>query len=242
MQHFTKAEIRLINDYYDDLLKEISPKFTKEKLEMVNKAFKFANAAHNGVKRKSGEPYIIHPIAVAKIVAHDIGLGATSVISSLLHDVVEDTDFKVKDIKNMFNPKIANIVDGLTKLSGDFDSRQALTLKKMLMTLSDDVRVILIKIADRLHNMRTLDSMPPHKQVKIAGETLYLYAPLAHRLGLYSIKNELEDLSLKYKHPEDYNQILYRLHDQESKRNFLVDEFIKPIQKTAGRRKVLIVR
>ncbi len=231
MQHFTKAEIRLINDYYDDLLKEISPKFTKEKLEMVNKAFKFANAAHNGVKRKSGEPYIIHPIAVAKIVAHDIGLGATSVISSLLHDVVEDTDFKVKDIKNMFNPKIANIVDGLTKLSGDFDSRQALTLKKMLMTLSDDVRVILIKIADRLHNMRTLDSMPPHKQVKIAGETLYLYAPLAHRLGLYSIKNELEDLSLKYKHPEDYNQILYRLHDQESKRNFLVDEFIKPIQK-----------
>ena len=231
MQHFTKAEIRLINDYYDDLLKEISPKFTKEKLEMVNKAFKFANAAHNGVKRKSGEPYIIHPIAVAKIVAHDIGLGATSVISSLLHDVVEDTDFKVKDIKSMFNPKIANIVDGLTKLSGDFDSRQALTLKKMLMTLSDDVRVILIKIADRLHNMRTLDSMPPHKQVKIAGETLYLYAPLAHRLGLYSIKNELEDLSLKYKHPEDYNQILYRLHDQESKRNFLVDEFIKPIKK-----------
>ena len=231
MQHFTKAEIRQINDYYDDLLKEIGPKFTKEKLEMVNKAFKFANAAHNGVKRKSGEPYIIHPIAVAKIVAHDIGLGATSVISSILHDVVEDTDFKVEDIKNMFNPKIASIVDGLTKLSGDFDSRQALTLKKMLMTLSDDVRVILIKIADRLHNMRTLDSMPPHKQVKIAGETLYLFAPLAHRLGLYSIKNELEDLSLKYKHPEEYNQISYRLHDQESKRNFLVDEFIKPIKK-----------
>ncbi len=230
MQHFTKAEIRQINDYYDDLKKDIHPKFTKDKLAMVDKAFKFANAAHNGVKRKSGEPYIIHPIAVAKIVTHDMGLGATSAISAILHDVVEDTDFTVRDIKNMFNKKIANIVDGLTKLSGDFDSRQAMTLKKMLMTLSDDVRVILIKIADRLHNMRTLDAMPPHKQVKIAGETLYLYAPLSHRLGLYSIKNELEDLSLKYKHPEEYNQILYRLHDQESKRNFLVDEFIQPIK------------
>ncbi len=230
MQHFTKAEIRQIKDYYDDLLKIIEPKFSKDRLELIDKAFNFANIAHDGVKRKSGEPYIIHPIAVAIIVTNDLGLGTTSVLSTILHDVVEDTEYSIDDIKNMFGAKVAEIVDGLTKLSGDFDSRQASTLKKMLMTLSDDVRVILIKIADRLHNMRTLESMPAHKQLKIAGETLYLYAPLAHRLGLYAIKNELEDLSLKYKHPEEYNQISYRLHDQEKKRNYLVEEFIKPIK------------
>jgi GTP pyrophosphokinase len=230
MQHFTQAEIMYIEDRYQDFLKVIQNKFDEGRLARIDKAFRFSNAAHDGIKRKSGEPYIIHPIAVAKIVAKDLGLGATSIMAALLHDVVEDTEYTVTDIENMFGDKVALIVDGLTKLSGDFDSRQALTLKKMLMTLSDDVRVILIKIADRLHNMQTLDSMLPHKKLKIAGETLYLYVPLAHRLGLYAIKNELEELSFKYKHPEEYNQILYLLHNQEEKRNYLVNEFIKPIK------------
>ena len=161
--------------------------------------------------------------------AKNLGLGATSIVAAILHDVVEDTDYTLTDIENMFGEKVAKIVDGLTKLSGDFDSRQALTLKKMLMTLSDDVRVILIKLADRLHNMQTLDSMLPHKKIKIAGETLFLYVPLAHRLGLHAIKSDLEELSFKYKHPEEYNQILYLLHNQEEKRNYLVNEFIQPI-------------
>jgi GTP pyrophosphokinase len=199
-------------------------------LERIDKAFRFANAAHDGIKRKSGEPYIIHPIAVAKIVAKEVGLGATSIVASILHDVVEDTDYSVQDIENMFGEKVARIVDGLTKLSGDFDSRQALTLKKMLMTLSDDIRIILIKIADRLHNMQTLESMLPHKRIKIAGETLYLYVPLTNRLGLHAIKSELEELSFKHKHPEEYNRILYMLHNQEEKRNYLVTQFIKPIE------------
>ncbi|HKI87855.1 MAG TPA: RelA/SpoT family protein [Draconibacterium sp.] len=230
MQHFTQAEIRHIEDRYQDFLKVIQNKFDEGRLARIEKAFRFANAAHDGIKRKSGEPYIIHPIAVAKIVAKDLGLGATSIVTAILHDVVEDTEYSLTDIENMFGEKVARIVDGLTKLSGDFDSRQALTLKKMLMTLSDDIRVILIKIADRLHNMQTLDSMLPHKRIKIAGETLYLYVPLAHRLGLYAIKSELEELSFKYKHPEEYNQILYLLHNQEDKRNYLVNEFIKPIK------------
>lgn len=229
VQHFTPAEIRHIEDRYEDFLKEIRDKFDESRIQRIEKAFRFANAAHHGIKRKSGEPYIIHPIAVAKIVAKEIGLGATSIEAAILHDVVEDTEYRLSDIENMFGEKVATIVDGLTKLSGDFDSRQALTLKKILMTLSDDVRVILIKIADRLHNMQTLDSMLPHKQVKIAGETLFLYVPLAHRLGLYAIKSELEDLSFKYKHPEEYNQINYLLHNQEETRNYLVNEFIQPI-------------
>ena len=229
MQHFTKAEIRLIEDRYEDFRKEINEKFDKKRLARIEKAFRFANAAHDGIKRKSGEPYIIHPIAVAKIVAKDLGLGATSIVSALLHDVVEDTEYRISDIENMFGEKVSRIVDGLTKLSGDFDSRQVLTLRKILMTLSDDVRVILIKIADRLHNMQTLDSMLPHKKIKIAGETLFLYVPLAHRLGLYAIKTELEELSFKYKHPEEHNQIKYLLHNQEETRNYLVNKFIKPI-------------
>ena len=230
MQHFTKAEIRQIEDRYQDFLKAIEHKFDEERLARIEKAFRFANAAHDGIKRKSGEPYIIHPIAVAKIVAVDLGLGATSISAAILHDVAEDTEYSIADIENMFGEKVAMIVDGLTKLSGDFDSRQVLTLKKMLMTLSDDIRVILIKIADRLHNMQTLDSMPANKKVKIAGETLYLYVPLAHRLGLYAIKNELEELSFKYKHPEEHSRILYMLHNQEEKRNYLVNEFIRPIK------------
>jgi len=229
VQHFTKAEIRHIEDRYEDFLKEIRDKFDDTRIKRIEKAFKFANAAHDGIKRRSGEPYIIHPIAVAKIIAVEIGLGATSIVASLLHDVVEDTEYRISDIENMFGDKVAQIVDGLTKLSGDFDTRQALTLKKILMTLSDDVRVILIKIADRLHNMQTLDSMLPHKKIKIAGETLFLYVPLAHRLGLYAIKTELEELSFKYKHPDEHNQIIYLLHNQEDTRNYLVNKFIKPI-------------
>ncbi|MDB4584881.1 RelA/SpoT family protein, partial [Draconibacterium sp.] len=230
VHHFTKAEIRHIEDRYEDFLKEIRNKFDDERLARIEKAFRFANAAHDGIKRKSGEPYIIHPIAVARIVATDLGLGATSIVAAILHDVVEDTEYRLSDIENMFGEKVARIVDGLTKLSGDFDSRQALTLKKILMTLSDDVRVILIKIADRLHNMQTLDSMKPHKKIKIAGETLFLYVPLAYRLGLYAIKTQLEDLSFKYKHPEEHNQINYLLHNQEETRSYLVNEFIKPIK------------
>jgi GTP pyrophosphokinase len=230
VQHFTQAEIRHIEDRYEDFVKELRNKFDEERLARIEKAFRFANAAHDGIRRKSGEPYIIHPIAVAKIVAKDIGLGATSIVAAILHDVVEDTEYRLSDIESMFGEKVAKIVDGLTKLSGDFDSRQALTLKKMLMTLSEDVRVILIKIADRLHNMQTLESMPPNKKLKIAGETLFLYVPLAQRLGLYTIKTELEELSFKYKHPEEYNQITYFLHNQEEKRNYLINEFIKPIK------------
>ncbi len=230
MQHFTPAEIRYIEDCYEDFFKELRNKFDDERLARIEKAFRFANAAHDGIRRKSGEPYIIHPIAVAKIVAKDIGLGATSIVAAILHDVVEDTEYRLSDIENMFSEKVAQIVDGLTKLSGDFDSRQALTLKKMLMTLSEDVRVVLIKIADRLHNMQTLESMPANKKLKIAGETLFLYVPLAQRLGLYTIKTELEELSFKYKHPEEFNQITYFLHNQEEKRNYLIHEFIKPIK------------
>lgn len=231
MQHFTPAEIRHIEDCYEDFLKEIRNKFDEERLARIEKAFRFANAAHDGIRRKSGEPYIIHPIAVAKIVAKDIGLGATSIVAAILHDVVEDTDYRLSDIENMFGEKVATIVDGLTKLSGGFDSQHAFTLKKILMTLSEDVRVILIKIADRLHNMQTLDSMPPNKKLKVAGETLFLYVPLAHRLGLYTIKTELEELSFKYKHPDEFNKIRYLLHNQEEKLNYLVNEFITPIAK-----------
>jgi GTP diphosphokinase / guanosine-3',5'-bis(diphosphate) 3'-diphosphatase len=238
LQHFTKAEIRYIEDSYQDFFKIIRDKFDAGRLERIEKAFRFSNAAHDGIKRKSGEPFIIHPLAVAKIVAKDLGLGATSICAAILHDVVEDTEYSINDIKNMFGEKVARIVDGLTKLSGDFDTSQAFTLKKILMTLSDDVRVVLIKIADRLHNMRTLDSMMPNQKIKVAGETLYLYVPIAHRLGLYAVKSELEELSFKYKHPDEYNKILYMLHNQEEKRNYLVNEFIKPIKEKLAEEKI----
>jgi len=227
----TEAEKRYIQDLFDDLLKSFNRPLTDEAKALIVKAFNFANKAHLGVRRKSGEPYIVHPIAVAKIVTSEIGLGAKSATAAILHDVVEDTDYSLQDIENMFGEKVANLVDGLTKLSGTFDSKQAVNFRKMLLTLSDDVRVILIKLADRLHNMRTLDSMPRNKQLKIAGETLYVFAPLAHRLGLYSIKTELEDLSLRYKHPEAYQQIDLQLHNQEERINYLVHVFAKPIQK-----------
>jgi len=230
MNYWTDAELRYINDLYEDLVKLCKQRKTKpENLEKIDKAFQFANQAHAGVRRKSGEPYIAHPLAVATIVVGEIGLGTTAALAAILHDVVEDTDYTLEDIKNIFGEKVAGIVDGLTKLSGTFDSAQAANFRKMLMTLSDDVRVILIKLADRLHNMRTLDSMFLHKQMKIAGETLYIFAPLAHRLGLYAIKTELEDLSLKYQHPEAYERISLQLRDQESRRNYLVNQFIDPI-------------
>ena len=231
----TKADQRLIEDCYNDLVKSFGQRFTEEERERIQKAFEFANNAHAGVRRKSGVPYIIHPLAVAKIVTSEIGLGVTSIISAILHDVVEDADYTTEDIRHMFGEKIAQIVDGLTKLTDEItsqqDLKQAINFRKMLMTLSDDVRVILIKLADRLHNMRTLDSMPEPKQLKISAETLFIFAPLAHRLGLYAIKTELEDLSLKYRQPETYNHIRLRIENQRVKRDYLINEFIEPIRK-----------
>jgi GTP diphosphokinase / guanosine-3',5'-bis(diphosphate) 3'-diphosphatase len=226
----TEIEKREIEDLFEDLLKSFTRPLTPENEQLIRKAFQFANAAHMGVRRKSGEPYIIHPIAVAKVVVSEIGLGTKSVLAAILHDVVEDTEYTLEDIENMFGEKVASLVDGLTKLSGTFDSKQATNFRKMLLTLSDDVRVILIKLADRLHNMRTLESMPYQKQLKITSETLYIFAPLAHRLGLYAIKSELEDLSLKYKNPEIYQQIVMKLRSEEERINYLVFDFAKPIQ------------
>ncbi len=234
-QTLSLADQRLVSDYYDDLKKTYGNRITEEGKERIHKAFVFACRAHAGVRRKSGEPYIIHPIAVASIASGEIGLGATAIIASLLHDVIEDTDYTYEDIKHMFGEEVAIIVDGLTKLSGEIinqqESAQAINFKKMLLTLSNDVRVMLIKLSDRLHNMRTLDSMPPAKQVKISSETLFLFAPLAHRLGLYTIKTELEDWCFKYKEPEAYEDITKRLHNQEAQRNFLIEQLVKPTQK-----------
>ncbi len=201
---------------------------------MVRKAFNLAVSAHKDMRRKSGEPYIYHPIEVARIVAGEIGLGETSIICALLHDVVEDTDYTIDDMRRMFGEKVARIIDGLTKIKELFDhtpSAQAENFRKMLLTLSDDVRVILIKLADRLHNMRTLESMPKEKQLKIASETIYLFAPLAHRLGLYAIKSELEDLALKYTEPEIYSSIAKKLEDSSAERTKFINKFIYPIRK-----------
>lgn len=206
----------------------------RKKVEIITKAFNFAKQAHKGVKRLSGEPYIMHPIAVAQIACEEMGLGSTSICAALLHDVVEDTDYTIEDIENIFGPKIAQIVDGLTKISGgifgDKASAQAENFKKLLLTMSDDIRVILIKICDRLHNMRTLASQPANKQYKIAGETLYIYAPLANRLGLNRIKTELEDLSFSYEHPEEYAAIKSKLALTQEKRDELFAQFTQPIR------------
>ena len=204
-----------------------------EDRKRIRKAFNFALEAHKEHRRKSGEPYIYHPISVAKIAVQEIGLGTTSVVCSLLHDVVEDTDYTISDIASYFDEEVARIIDGLTKISGIFDqtnSVQAENFRKMLLTLSDDVRVILIKLADRLHNMRTLDSLPPKKQLKIANETLYLFAPLAHRLGFHAIKSELEDLALKYTDPGIYNKISRKIVESEEERNRFIQGFVKPIK------------
>ena len=227
------TEQEQIKEAFEDLLKSLRKDTSKESRHRIKEAFEFANEAHKGVRRRSGEPYILHPLAVAKIATKEIGLGTTSVISALLHDVVEDTDYTVEDITSLFGPKVAAIVDGLTKISGVMGSdtsRQAESFRKMILTLADDVRVILIKIADRLHNMRTLASMPEHKQVKIASETLYIYAPLAHRMGLHAIKTELEDLSMKYEHPEEYEVINRKIESYKRQFSALFEEFIKPIR------------
>tara|TARA_B100000780_G_scaffold268086_1_gene225731 strand:- start:2533 stop:4740 length:2208 start_codon:yes stop_codon:yes gene_type:complete len=218
---------------YKALLRSCNSDITREDKGLIRKAFNLAVIAHQDVRRKSGEPYIFHPIAVAQIVAKDIGLGATSIACALLHDVVEDTDYTLDDMEKMFNPKIRQIIDGLTKISGLAEqdiSIQAENFRKMLLTLSDDIRVILIKLADRLHNMQTLDSMARHKQQKIGSETLYIYAPLAHRLGLYSIKTELEDLGLKYTEPEIYRDIVQQLNETKKARVQYIQRFTKPIK------------
>ncbi|MCC8153486.1 MAG: RelA/SpoT family protein [Tannerellaceae bacterium] len=224
---------QLIQDEFNKLIEEYLATNHRRKVELITKAFNFANQAHAGVKRRSGEPYIMHPLAVARIVCSEIGLGSTSICSALLHDVVEDTEYTVEDIENMFGKKIAQIVDGLTKISGgifgDQASAQAENFRKLLLTMSDDIRVVLIKIADRLHNMRTLGSLRPAKQYKIAGETQYLYAPMAHRLGLFSIKTELEDLSFKYEHPQEYELISNKLKSTEEARNTVFQRFAGPV-------------
>lgn len=219
---------------YRGLLRASKRTKTKEERKRIRKAFDVALEAHKDMRRKSGEPYIYHPIAVARIVAEEIGLGTTSIICALLHDTVEDTDITLEDVEVLFGPKESKIIDGLTKISGVFDqstSLQAENFRKMLLTLSDDVRVILIKLADRLHNMRTLGSMRHDKQLKIASETLYLYAPLAHRLGLYAIKSELEDLSLKYKETEEYEDISQRLKKTQAVRTRFINQFTLPIRR-----------
>ena len=226
-------EQEMIETAFDDLIKSLRKGTTEESVKMIRRAFEFAREAHQGVRRKSGEPYILHPLAVAKIAVKEIGLGTKSAVAALLHDVVEDTDYTVEDIANLFGPKIASLVDGLTKISevmGSNTTKQAESFRKMILTLADDVRVILIKIADRLHNMRTLDSMPEHKQVKIASETLYIYAPLAHRMGLHAIKTELEDLSLKYENPVEYQELEKRIYDYRDEHTGLYQQFIAPIR------------
>ena len=229
-----RAEEDMIQHAFQELLNDYLATNHRKRVEIITKAFNFASQAHKGIKRLSGEPYIMHPISVAKIVCNEIGLGSTSICSALLHDVVEDTDYTVEDIENIFGPKIAQIVDGLTKISGgifgEHASAQAENFKKLLLTMNDDIRVILIKIADRLHNMRTLESQAPNKQYKIAGETLYLYAPLAYRLGLNKIKTELENLSFKYEHPEEYHEIETKLQETAAERDKVFTEFTAPIR------------
>ena len=230
---YTAEDEALIREKWDDLLFSCT-KICKndEDWNFIKRAFFLAKEAHEGVRRRSGEPYLLHPIAVAKIVIDEIGLGVKSVVAALLHDVVEDTEYTVEDMERIFGPKIASMVDGLTKMAGVFNadtSEQAEYFRKVLLTLSDDVRVILIKIADRLHNMRTLGSMPMNKQIKITGETIYLFAPLAYRLGLYSIKSELEDLCMKYRFPQQYEEITKKLQESEASRREFIDKFNAPI-------------
>lgn len=226
------AEKKEILKRYKDLINACKRRLEPGDKEIIRKAFEVSVDAHKEMRRKSGEPYIYHPIAVAQICAEEIGLGTTAIVCALLHDTVEDTDITLEDIKGMFGDKVCQIIDGLTKISGVFDqtsSIQAENFRKMLLTLSEDVRVILIKLADRLHNMRTLDHMKRDKQMKIAGETLYLYAPLAHRLGLNTIKSELEDLGLKYTDEHWYNEVTHKLEETEPVRKKFIKNFIDPI-------------
>ena len=236
-QNFTmidpEAERKEILRHYRRLLRYAKPFLKDNDAKIIKKAFNTSLEAHSGMRRKSGEPYILHPLAVAQIAVEEIGLGTTSIVAALLHDVVEDTEMEISDVEREFGPSVARIIEGLTKISGVFDygtSQQAENFRKMLLTLSDDVRVILIKLADRLHNMRTLDSMPRHKQLKIASETMYLYAPLAHRLGLYAFKMELEDLYLKYTDTDTYKDISNKIRQTRSARNKFIKDFTSPIE------------
>ena len=216
-----------------------------EELAVVEQAYEFANTAHRNVRRRSGEPYMLHPIDVAKIVVSEIGLGYKSIAAALLHDVVEDTDTTVEDLRNIFGDKIALLVDGLTKIKTVLDnedrkgtpveSLQAENLKRILLTLNDDVRVVLIKLADRLHNCRTIEFMPEHKRDKILSETMFIFIPLAHRLGLYTIKSEMENIWLRYKEPDAYKEISDRISRNVALRDKEIDEFIAPIEGALNR-------
>ncbi|MTI32215.1 RelA/SpoT family protein, partial [Xanthovirga aplysinae] len=233
-----EAEKREILRRYRKLLRHAKPFLKEGDAKLIKKAFNLSAEAHKDMRRKSGEPYIYHPLDVAQICVEEIGLGTTSIVCALLHDVVEDTDWTIAEVEEEFGSKVARIIDGLTKISGVFEhgsSQQAENFRKMLLTLSDDVRVILIKLADRLHNMRTLASMPRDKQLKVSSETIYLYAPLAHRLGLYAIKSELEDLYLKYTETEKYNEIVEEINSIKASRNRFIRNFIKPIQSELNR-------
>lgn len=227
-------EERMVEAAFNDVLNGYLASNHRKKVEIIKRAYAFAKEAHKGIRRRSGEPYILHPIAVAKIASQEIGLGSTSICAALLHDVVEDTDYTAEDIEQHFGKKIAQLVSGLTKISGgifgDKASAQAENFRKLLLTMSEDIRVVLIKMADRLHNMRTLGSMAPNKQYKIAGETLYIYAPLAHRLGLFAIKTELEDLSFKYEHPAAYQRISEQIKASEARRSAVYNDFSTPIE------------
>ena len=241
---FTKDDYRLIDKEYASLMDVARPRLrNEEQVQTVQKAFEFANQAHKNVRRRSGEPYIIHPIEVAKIVVSDIGLGCKSICAALLHDVVEDTGYTVEDIRSLFGDKIASLVDGLTKIKTVLDnedrkgvtmsteSLQAENFKRILLTLNDDVRVVLIKLADRLHNCRTIEFMPEHKRDKILSETMFIFIPLAHRLGLYGVKSEMENIWLKYKEPEEYKEITEKINRNIAEREKDIDEFIEPIDK-----------
>jgi len=225
----------LIQKEFEALMSDYLSSNHRRQISRITKAFNFAKQAHSNMKRRDGTPYIMHPLAVAHIVCKEIGLGSTSICASLLHDVVEDTEYVVEDIANLFNRKIADIVDGLTKISGGVFGENATTqaenLRRLLLTMNKDIRVILIKIADRLHNMRTLGSLRPDKQFKIAGETMYIYAPLAHRLGLFAIKTELEDLCFKYEHAEEFRTINEKLAKSEEERKRLFDHFAEPVRR-----------
>lgn len=234
-----QEEKREIVRRYRKLLRLSKPFLKGDDAKQIKKAFFMSLDAHKNMRRRSGEPYIFHPLAVAQICVEEIGLGTTSIIAALLHDVVEDTELEIDDLERHFGPKLAKIIDGLTKISGVFEygsSEQAENFRKMLLTLSEDVRVILVKLADRLHNMRTLESMPRTKQLRVAGETIYLYAPLAHRLGLYAIKSELEDLYLKYSEPQAYMDIQEKIDVTRASRNRFIRNFVNPIEKELQKR------
>lgn len=240
----SEAEQEMVRTAFEALLHDYQMSNHRRKDEIIIKAFNLANKAHAGVRRRSGEPYIMHPIAVAYIVSHEMGLGSTSIASALLHDVIEDTEYTEENIRDMFGDKIAQIVQGLTKISVEMFkdqedvSAQAENFRKLILTMNDDIRVVLIKIADRLHNMRTLESMPTHKQLKITGETLYVYAPIAHRLGLFTIKTELEELCFHIEHPAEYNEIKNKIEASEEQRTLLFEHFAAPLREVFARKKL----